>query len=569
MTLRKSLARILPWLLVPVLLFWALQKASLSEILSIVAGLSLAQWTGLFLLNASLILLFSSRWWVIARAMAGPLPYLALCAYRLAAFGVSYFTPGPHFGGEPLQVWMLHRRHRVPSATALAAVGLDKTFELLANFTFLLIASMIVLHAGILIESLRIAMLVVAVLCFLLPAVYLASLWQGRNPIAHLIRSIEKQFRGLPQFERISAILLSAEKEMVSFLRQRPVLLLQILGLSVLFWIGLIFEYWLAVRFLGQRLSLLQIIAAIGAARIAILLPIPAGLGTLEASQVLIFQTLGISPAVGLSLSLLIRARDLSFGLIGLALAGRYGTARSDSGRHTMREGNMPQIRLQRQVAARIPTSEGLYHLHLYTNNLDEKEHLALVMGEVCDRADVFVRVHSECLTGDVFGSLRCDCGEQLRHALELIAAKGEGILLYLRQEGRGIGLLEKLRAYNLQDQGFDTVDANLLLGHQADERDYTVAAHILEDLAVRSIRLLTNNPEKIEALTDLGVRVTSRVALDVGGHPENARYLLTKAERMNHLFNLAPLKILSGRERENGAPRSSQTADRSGRMAP
>src|SRR5690349_5302544 len=146
-----------------------------------------------------------------------------------------------------------------------------------------------------------------------------------------------------------------------------------------------------------------------------------------------------------------------------------------------------------RRVRARIPTHVGEFDLYLYTNNHDAKEHLALVMGDVANQMNVPVRIHSECFTGDVIGSQRCDCGEQLNRAMEVIAEVGRGIIVYLRQEGRGIGLLEKLRAYNLQDQGYDTVDANLVLGHQADERDHTVAARILEDLDVKSILLLTN----------------------------------------------------------------------------
>lgn len=206
----------------------------------------------------------------------------------------------------------------------------------------------------------------------------------------------------------------------------------------------------------------------------------------------------------------------------------------------------MNPITVQQMTCTRLPTEAGTFQLCLYHNSLDDKEHLALVMGQVQDQEDVLVRLHSECFTGDVLGSLRCDCGPQLNRALELIANEGMGVVLYLRQEGRGIGLLEKLRAYNLQDEGYDTVDANLLLGHQADARDYTVAAHILQDLRLRSVRLLTNNPDKLESLQKLGVRVTQRVPLEIEAQAENAAYLATKVARMRHLLNteLFPLNL-------------------------
>lgn len=197
---------------------------------------------------------------------------------------------------------------------------------------------------------------------------------------------------------------------------------------------------------------------------------------------------------------------------------------------------------LTNAASARIPTAESEFRLFFYTGSQDEKEHLALVKGEVAGHEDVLVRVHSECFTGDVLGSRRCDCGPQLQAALRLIAEAGSGVVVYLRQEGRGIGLLDKLRAYNLQDQGYDTVDANLLLGHQADERDYTVAAQILRDLGVRSIKLLTNNPHKIDSLQDLGIRVSARIPLQTGVCAENAGYLRTKARRLKHLLVLDEL---------------------------
>jgi GTP cyclohydrolase II len=214
------------------------------------------------------------------------------------------------------------------------------------------------------------------------------------------------------------------------------------------------------------------------------------------------------------------------------------------------------QLIVERLACARIPTGLGEFQLCLYGNNRDRKEHLALVMGDIRDRENVLVRVHSECFTGDVLGSRRCDCGEQLRRSIEMIAEAGAGVVVYLRQEGRGIGLLDKLRAYNLQDQGFDTVDANLILGHQADERDYTIAVHILKDLGLRSICLLTNNPEKIAEIEALGLPVVERVALESTVNAENASYLFTKAVRMHHMLDLEafPSAKPDGRNGKNGS---------------
>jgi 3,4-dihydroxy 2-butanone 4-phosphate synthase/GTP cyclohydrolase II len=194
-------------------------------------------------------------------------------------------------------------------------------------------------------------------------------------------------------------------------------------------------------------------------------------------------------------------------------------------------------------VCARIPTPYGEFQLCIYIDTEKGQEHLALVMGDLEGENDVLVRVHSECFTGDVLGSLRCDCGEQLQSAMSMIAEAGKGAVLYLRQEGRGIGLEDKLRAYNLQDDGYDTVDANLALGHQADEREYTTAARILENLGIKSIDLITNNPTKIEALTILGIDVRERVPLEPTINPENINYLSTKIKRMNHLLGKLSLK--------------------------
>jgi 3,4-dihydroxy 2-butanone 4-phosphate synthase/GTP cyclohydrolase II len=194
---------------------------------------------------------------------------------------------------------------------------------------------------------------------------------------------------------------------------------------------------------------------------------------------------------------------------------------------------------VERIAEARMPTQYGVFSALGYRATHDEAEHVALVYGDLGDGLDVLVRVHSECLTGDVFGSLRCDCGTQLQAALARVAAEGRGVVLYVRgHEGRGIGLMHKLQAYQLQDAGRDTVDANLDLGLPADARDYGTGAQILADLGIRTMRLLTNNPAKRAALEGYGLRITSREAMPVRPHPENVRYLRTKRDRMGHLLD-------------------------------
>ena len=204
----------------------------------------------------------------------------------------------------------------------------------------------------------------------------------------------------------------------------------------------------------------------------------------------------------------------------------------------------MTETAITRTASARIPTGHGEFQLYHYNDSESGLEHLALVLGALEDQEDVLVRVHSECFTGDVLGSLRCDCGEQLQTAMQLIAEAGHGVVIYLRQEGRGIGLSEKLRAYNLQDQGYDTVEANLLLGHAADARTYDVAATILADIGIRSLRLLTNNPAKIDSLEALGILVNERVPIPPSIQVENAAYLKTKVERMQHMLTLPPSSL-------------------------
>ncbi len=189
---------------------------------------------------------------------------------------------------------------------------------------------------------------------------------------------------------------------------------------------------------------------------------------------------------------------------------------------------------------ADLPTRFGDFRIAAFWNNRDAKEHVAVVHGDVLDRDDVPTRLHSECLTGDALGSLRCDCRDQLEVALRALGAMERGCLIYLRQEGRGIGLINKVRAYALQDTGLDTVEANLALGFRDDERDYAIAAHMLKSLAIRSVRLMTNNPAKIRQLTQYGLRVSGRIPHVIPSNPHNRFYLETKASRSGHFIDLA-----------------------------
>jgi GTP cyclohydrolase II len=190
-------------------------------------------------------------------------------------------------------------------------------------------------------------------------------------------------------------------------------------------------------------------------------------------------------------------------------------------------------------ASAQLPSEFGQFRAHVFKNDRDALEHMALVHGDVAGVNDVPTRLHSECLTGDAFGSLRCDCRGQLERSLRLVGAAEQGIVLYLRQEGRGIGLANKIRAYELQEQGYDTVDANLMLGFAEDERDYAIAAAMLRTLGVASIALMTNNPDKIQKLSAEGIDVSRRIAHEMAPNSHNRFYLSTKARRSGHLLTI------------------------------
>jgi len=318
-TLRKLWKpRYLVWIVAFPVLWWSLRQIPVGDIWSTLSALTLGQLLVLAGINLVVLLLFTSRWWLILRSLGYRLPFISLIAYRLAGFGISYFTPGPQFGGEPLQVHLTRERHAVPAPSAVAAVSMDKILELLSNFSFILLGVWVVLRSRVAQVDLSLPLIVPAAVLFLLPAAYLTAIWSGWQPLTRLTRQLPARLTRHPAVQKTSRVLALAEERMTSFCRHSPKAFLQIILLSALTWLLIIFEYWLSLYFLGYTLEAYQVISLLTAARIAFMLPSPGGLGTLEASQVLMFEVLGFNPALGISISLLVRGRDLLLGGIGL-----------------------------------------------------------------------------------------------------------------------------------------------------------------------------------------------------------------------------------------------------------
>ena len=312
---------IILWLAAPFLLWRVLRSIPLNDVPATFHGFHASAVLALIVLNAVILVLFNSRWWLILRKQGYSVSYLALVAYRLAAFSVTYFTPGPQFGGEPLQVYLLQRRQGVPGRTALASVSLEKLVELLANFTFLCAGAGVIFLSGVVGEQERVQAVLLAGGLLALPLAYLLALWNGFAPLSWFARRLAQYLPNSTFMEKAGSAFQQAETLMANFCRRHPSTILFSYMLSLFTWILLGFEYWLVVRFFGLRLDILQVMIIMTAARIAFLLPIPAGLGALEAGQVMAMRAFGFDPAFGVSISLLIRLRDITLGLIGMALA--------------------------------------------------------------------------------------------------------------------------------------------------------------------------------------------------------------------------------------------------------
>lgn len=326
--------RMLPhlfWLALAVFLLWfTLRAVDLGEVSARLGRLQPAQVMLLVAVNVAVLATFSARWWLLLAAQGYRINYLLLMAYRLATFAVSYFTPGPHFGGEPLQVYLVTARHKVPVAASVAAVVVDKVLEMTANFTFLMLGVLFVVRAQALPGVSEAQLLATSILLLALPLSLLVALMLGRRPVSTLLAWAERPWRwlrlgraGAPlAATRFAGAVHQSETQSIELCRNHPVTLLLAVAASMLSWAAIVGEFWLMTAVLGLDLTLPKAVAALLAARVAILLPLPAALGALEASQALAMQWLGKSPAAGVSLSVLIRARDVLLGVIGLGVAG-------------------------------------------------------------------------------------------------------------------------------------------------------------------------------------------------------------------------------------------------------
>ena len=321
---RQRLFKLLFWLAALALLISVLLSVPLGDTVESLRRLTWQQVLLLIAINGLVLALFNARWWAILRGQGYRLPFRALFGYRLATFGMSYFTPGPHFGGEPLQVLLVEKEQQTPRSTAIAAMTLDKSLELLVNFLFLLTGVILIVQQQILDGAAAAGAILVIALILLVPAAYLVALANGRSPLTWTAAKMGSAsiWQSKPAWqERITGAVgtvRESEAEISSLLLHAPSTLIFAVLVSFAAWLLMIFEFWLMVFFLGESLSPIQLVIALTAARVAILLFLPAGLGALEASQAVAFGMIGLNPALGISASLLIRARDVLLGGFGL-----------------------------------------------------------------------------------------------------------------------------------------------------------------------------------------------------------------------------------------------------------
>ena len=320
----RKVFKVLIWLLVPLVIWWSVRDLSLTAIRDNFRQIGLEAVLVLLGVNAFIFILLSIRWWMIIRAQGMRVPLISVIGYRLAGFGVTYFTPGPQFGGEPLQVYLLKERDGIPISPAAASVTIDKLLEMLANFSFLLVGVSVMLFSGIFITGSKIVLILFPLVLLALPISYLVALRFGRLPLTSVLRKLSRFFSQSAKYLQLETATSKTESMVSEFCRKNVKILIVAAVLSVGIWSLMVFEFGLMLRYLGIQFSLVQIMIALTAARIAFLLPFPAGLGTLEAGQVMAMGIIGFQPALGISLSLLIRARDVLFGGAGLWLSGLY-----------------------------------------------------------------------------------------------------------------------------------------------------------------------------------------------------------------------------------------------------
>jgi hypothetical protein len=316
--------RVILWIAIPFVLWWVLKDFSMREIGEHLSRISIGAILVLIGLNVIIALLYSSRWWLILRTQGNPRSYLSLAGYRLAAFGVSYFTPGPQFGGEPLQVHLLQKREDIPTTTAAASVTLDKLIELLVNFSFLLVGVMVILFSGILKGGSRFELVIFPLGLLILPVGYLLALGRGRRPVSWVSARVVGRFTESHRLNQVDQVVNITERQVAEFCQQNPHTLFAAAVMSILIWGLMVLEFSLMLQFLGVQVNLVMVLIALTAARIAFLLPMPGGLGMLEAGQVMAMGLIGVNPALGVSLSLIIRLRDVILGGLGLWLGGVY-----------------------------------------------------------------------------------------------------------------------------------------------------------------------------------------------------------------------------------------------------